>query len=127
MRSRSGANRKLCRRSIVGGSCFANFGALALFGHFGMAVGLLQDLGLLHRLLEPAFTSEQEHERVERDAQIQPERGVVHIPIVERAFFFGGYEIAAVDLRPTGNLGADQLRDQHSSTFLPARRKAFSR
>ena len=92
-----------------------------------MTVGLLQERGFLHCLLGPAFTSEQEHQRVERDAQIEPERGVMHIPVVERAFFFGGYEIAAVDLRPTGNLGADQLRDQHSSTFLPARRKAFSR
>ena len=72
-----------------------------------MAVGLLQERGLLHRLLDPAFTSEQEHQRVERDAQIEPERGVMHIPIVERAFFLRGDKIAAVDLRPTGNPGAD--------------------
>ena len=42
-----------------------------------MAVGLLQERGLLHRLLDPAFTSEQEHQRVERDAQVEPERGVM--------------------------------------------------
>ena len=72
-----------------------------------MAVGLLQERGLMYGLLEPAFTSEQEHQRVERDAQIEPERGVLHIPIVERAFFLCGDKIAAVDLRPTGDAGAD--------------------
>ena len=72
-----------------------------------MAIGLLQERGLLHRLLEPAFASEQEHQRVERDAQIEPERGVMHIPIVERALFFRRDEVAAVDLSPAGNSGAD--------------------
>jgi len=71
-----------------------------------MTVGLLQERGLLHRLLAAAFTSEQEHQRVERDAQIEPERGVMHIPIVECAFFLCGDKIAAVDLRPAGNAGA---------------------
>ena len=42
-----------------------------------------------------------------RNARIEPERGVLHIPIVERAFFFGADKIAAVDLRPTGDPGAD--------------------
>jgi hypothetical protein len=54
-----------------------------------MAVGLLQERGLMDGVLEPAFTGEQEHQRVEGDAQIQPERGVLHIPVVERAFFRG--------------------------------------
>jgi hypothetical protein len=61
----------------------------------------------MHGVLKPAFTGEQEHQRVERDAQIEPERGVLHIPIVERAFFFVCYKVTAVDLRPTGNPGAD--------------------
>ena len=70
-----------------------------------MAVGLLQERGLMYGLLEPAFTSEQEDHRIERDAQVEPERGVLHIPIVQRAFFFGGDKVAAVDLRPAGDPG----------------------
>jgi hypothetical protein len=61
-----------------------------------MAVGLVQERGLLYGRLEPAFTGEQENQSVERDAQVEPERGVLHIPIVERAFFFGGYKVAVM-------------------------------
>lgn len=65
-----------------------------------MAVGLLQERGFLHGLFEPTFASEKEHQRVERDAQIEPERGVMHISIVECAFFLCGDKIAAVDRPP---------------------------
>ena len=57
---------------MVGGGYFANFGALALLECLGMAVGLLQERGFMYGLLEPAFTSEQEHRHVECNAQIEP-------------------------------------------------------
>ena len=37
-----------------------------------MTVGLLQERGLIDGLLEPAFAGEQEHQRIERDAQVEP-------------------------------------------------------
>jgi hypothetical protein len=48
----------------------------------------------VHGLLDPTLAGEQEDEREQGDAQVEPERGIMDIPIVERAFFFGGYEFA---------------------------------
>ena len=72
-----------------------------------MTIGLLQVVGLADSLFKPALTGEQECQREQRDAQIEPERGVPDVPIIERALFLGRYEVAAIDLRPAGNSRAD--------------------
>ena len=40
-------------------------------------------------------------------ARVKPQRGMANIPVVERALFFLGNEIAAIDLRPTGDARAN--------------------
>ena len=73
-----------------------------------MTAGLLQGVGLTQGLLEPALAGEHENQRKQCSAQIEPERCVLDVPIIQRAFFFCGYKIAAIDLRPTRNTRTDQ-------------------
>jgi hypothetical protein len=49
----------------------------------------------------------------ECDAQVQPKRRVTHIPFVEGTLLLVGNQVAAIDLSPAGDAGADRKSDVH--------------
>ena len=48
------------------------------------------------------------HHSHENDAQIQPQRGIADVPLVERIFLLGAQQFAAVDLSPAGDSWANR-------------------
>jgi hypothetical protein len=114
--SRSGANRKPCCWFGPRDAEFARFKPLRYEGFY--VIGL-KGVGLAHGSFGPTLAGEQKNDRVERDAEVKPERGVMDIPVVERALFFGGHQIAAIDLGPTGNARSNRESQVTIGRLIP--------